>query len=95
MRLGWFNYLFAGPELHRYHHSAASHEARNYASTLSIFDLVLGTFLYRPHQQPEALGLSEQNGYPGQHAPIAALVFPFRRSDDVSDAEAQVVTHHG
>ena len=78
MRLGPLNYLFVGPELHRYHHSANAAEAVNYGSALSVFDLAFGTFLYRPHDQPASLGLSEADGYPGQHAPLAALLFPFR-----------------
>ncbi len=77
MRMGWMNYLFIGPELHRYHHSASSHEAQNYGATLSIFDLCFGSFLYRPGVPPEHLGLSDRDGYPGQHDPLAAALFPF------------------
>ena len=79
LRMGWMNYLFVGPELHRYHHSAASHEAQNYGAALSIFDQLFGTFHYRPGKPPEALGLSEADGYPGQTQPWKALLFPFRR----------------
>ena len=77
LRMGWFNYLFVGPELHRYHHSASSHEAQNYGATLPLFDLLLGTFLYRPGTPPAQLGLSEADGYPGQHDPLTAVLFPF------------------
>jgi len=77
LRMGWLNYLFVGPELHRYHHSANSHEARNYGATLSVFDWLLGTFLYRPGTPPKQLGLSEADGYPGQHDPVTAVLFPF------------------
>ena len=79
MRLGWLNYLVVGPELHRYHHSARSAEAMNYGAALSVFDLLFGTFRYTPDRQPDRLGLYEQDGYPGQHAPLQALVFPFTR----------------
>ncbi len=77
MRMGWLNYLFVGPELHRYHHSASSHEAQNYGAALSIFDICFGTFHYRPGVPPRDLGLSERNGYPGQHDPLRATLFPF------------------
>jgi len=77
MRMGWFNYVFVGPELHRYHHSAKSHEAANYGATLSLFDLLFNTFLYRPGVPPLALGLQREDGYPGQIAPLNALLFPF------------------
>lgn len=77
LRMGWMNYLFVGPELHRYHHSAASHEAQNYGAALSLFDQLFGTFHYTPGRHPEALGLSEAHGYPGQTRPLQALLFPF------------------
>ena len=77
MRMGWLNYIFVGPELHRYHHSAASHEAVNYGATLSLFDLLAGTFLYRPGVAPLALGLKQEDGYPGQVASLQAFLFPF------------------
>lgn len=76
IRMGWLNYLFIGPELHRYHHSAQSHEAMNFGSTLALFDLVFKTFLYRPGVPPEALGLKPEDGYPAQVAPIDSLMFP-------------------
>ena len=79
MRLGWLNYVFVGPELHRYHHSASSQEAVNYGSTLSIFDQLFGTFLYKKDEQPSALGLRKEDGYPAQHAFGDALAFPFVR----------------
>ena len=80
MRMGWLNYLFVGPELHRYHHSAKSHEASNYGATLSLFDLFFNTFVYRPGVAPLALGLKTEDGYPGQIAPLDALLFPFNGS---------------
>ena len=85
MRLGWFNYVFVGPELHRYHHSAKSHEAVNYGSALVFLDLIFDTFKYTPGRFPDALGLRERDGYPGQAAPFAALLFPFRSPPSVTE----------
>lgn len=76
MRAGWLNYLFVGPELHRYHHGADGQEATNLASTLSPFDWLFGTFEYRPGIPPRTLGLREEDGYPAQHAPLRAALFP-------------------
>ena len=76
MRIGWANYLFVGPELHRYHHSANTNEAVNFAATLSIYDLFFGTFLYKPGKPPEGLGLAAEDGYPGQVDPLASMLFP-------------------
>ncbi len=76
MRMGWLNYVFVGPELHRYHHSAKSHEAVNYGATVSLFDLLFYSFLYRQGVPPLALGLKLEDGYPGQIAPLNAFLFP-------------------
>jgi sterol desaturase/sphingolipid hydroxylase (fatty acid hydroxylase superfamily) len=95
MRMGWLNYLFIGPELHRYHHSAKSHEARNFGATLSLFDLCFGTFHYRPGVPPEALGLSEREGYPGQHKPLQSLLFPFSLSPVRDGPESSVAQTAG
>ena len=46
IRAGWFNYLFVGTELHRFHHSASLTESKNYALTLSFIDIIFGTFYY-------------------------------------------------
>ncbi len=77
LRMGWLNYVFIGPELHRYHHSANSHDAVNYGAALSLFDLLGKTFLYRPGIAPRELGLKEENGYPGQIRPLASFLFAF------------------
>ena len=36
-----------------------------------------GTFHYRPGVPPAELGLSIDDGYPGQHDPLRAALFPF------------------
>ena len=80
MRMGWANYLFVGPELHRYHHSANSNEAANYGSTLSLFDLLLNTFHYTPGIAPDALGLKSEDGYPEQIEALKSFLFAFHIS---------------
>lgn len=76
VRAGWLNYLFVGPELHRYHHSAEGQNATNLATALSPFDWLFGTFEYHPGVAPRELGLREEDGYPGQHAPLQSALFP-------------------
>lgn len=78
MRMGWLNYLFVGPELHRYHHSADLDEARNYGATLSVFDQLFGTFVYRPGQPPERLGVPDELGFPKYRNILAVMKLPFR-----------------
>ncbi len=64
LRAGWFNFLFAGTELHRYHHSGDPEEAKNFAVTLSVIDLLFGTLVYRPGTQPARLGVAHPERYP-------------------------------
>lgn len=77
LRAGWLNYIFVGSELHRYHHSADVDEAGNYATALSILDVLFGTFVYRPGEMPIEVGVSARETYPrsGQIARIMALPF--------------------
>lgn len=77
IRMGWANYLLVGTELHRYHHSAAVAEGKNYGATLSIFDQMFGTFVYRPGVLPEALGVKPETGLPDYARLGAVLALPF------------------
>lgn len=78
IRAGWMNYLFVGPELHRYHHSADPQEGRNYGATLSIYDVLFGTFVYRPGQPPAELGVGRSQHFPAYENTLQVLVLPFR-----------------
>ncbi len=43
-KLGWFNWIFAGAELHRWHHCKnIRHTNSNYGNNLIIFDTLFGT----------------------------------------------------
>jgi sterol desaturase/sphingolipid hydroxylase (fatty acid hydroxylase superfamily) len=76
VRMGWLNYLFVGPELHRYHHSARVDEAKNYGATLSVFDWLFGTFVYRPGTPPKDLGVDPASGLPPYERTWAVLKLP-------------------
>lgn len=78
VRIGWMNYVFVGPELHRYHHSADIDEAKNYGATTPLFDLVFGTFVYRPARPPQNLGVADEN-YPSYDNFFDVMRLPFRR----------------
>lgn len=80
VRMGWFSYVFAGTETHRYHHSADVNEARNYGATLMIYDILFGTFVYRPGIAPAALGVNASTGLPPYERFFAVLLLPFRRA---------------
>jgi sterol desaturase/sphingolipid hydroxylase (fatty acid hydroxylase superfamily) len=81
VRAGWLNYLLVGPELHRYHHSAALSESRNYGATLPLFDLLFGTFVYRPGTFPERLGVAEPASYPRSERFWEVMWLPFRGAE--------------
>lgn len=78
LRTGWFNYLFSGTELHRYHHSADVGEAQNYAVCLSLLDVMLGTFVYEPNRHPASLGVADQGAYPRASQFWQVMSLPFR-----------------
>lgn len=78
VRMGRLNYIFVGPETHRYHHSAAVEEAKNYGNTLMFYDLLFGTFVYRPGKPPAELGVDKSAGLPVYERTLAVLALPFR-----------------
>lgn len=80
LRLGWANYIFVGPEVHRYHHSARTSEAKNYGATLTVWDLIFGTFIYHPGLAPNNLGVFPEADLPSYQQIPAVLALPFRRS---------------
>ena len=79
IKAGPLNYLLVGTELHRFHHSADIHEAKNYGVLTPFWDLVFGTFEYHPHRMPAALGVSEPLQYPDSNDLVKVLVLPFKR----------------
>lgn len=75
---GPLNYLLVGTELHRYHHSSAREEAGNYGVLTPFWDLVFGTFVYRPGRLPDGLGVDTPAQYPDSNALLKVLMLPFR-----------------
>ncbi len=44
VKLGWFNYIISGLELHRWHHSTNIHESNNnYGNHIIIWDIFFAT----------------------------------------------------
>jgi len=80
LRAGWFNYIFVGTELHRYHHSADMKEAGNHAAALSLLDVLFGTLVYRPAQLPERIGVYEPASYPRSGQVWKIMLLPFKIS---------------
>jgi sterol desaturase/sphingolipid hydroxylase (fatty acid hydroxylase superfamily) len=78
LRAGGWNYLFVGTELHRFHHSAAREDTGNFAVVLSFLDVLFGTFVYRPGEAPQRLGVEEPARYPKSHEFWRIMRIPFR-----------------
>jgi sterol desaturase/sphingolipid hydroxylase (fatty acid hydroxylase superfamily) len=78
IRAGFLNYVLIGTELHRYHHSASVDQAKNFGTVIPLWDLVFGTFLYRPGAPPRRLGVDDSAGYPPSQHFWKVLALPFR-----------------
>ena len=53
MRAGYLNYIFATPELHRWHHSKDLAEGnRNYGENVILWDQLFGTFIHPQDRRP-------------------------------------------
>ncbi|HSZ71834.1 MAG TPA: sterol desaturase family protein, partial [Cytophagaceae bacterium] len=79
VKAGWLNYIFIGTETHRYHHSANKNEAQNYGNTLAIWDIIFGTFYYRPNEVPEKLGVGNPQAYPTSENLLEVISLPFKK----------------
>lgn len=76
VRLGPLNWLLAGPELHRWHHSRDRAEGdRNYGNVLIVWDVLFGTRSLPRRPPPLDVGLA---GAPYPSAYGAQLLAPFR-----------------
>lgn len=75
MRLGWLNWIIAGPELHRWHHSYEIAESNNnYGNNLSVLDVLFGTH-FLPAGSPPVLGLQ----VPYRNTYVGHMLIPFER----------------
>jgi sterol desaturase/sphingolipid hydroxylase (fatty acid hydroxylase superfamily) len=64
VRLGPLNYVFSGPEVHRWHHSRQVSESNNnYAHSFVVWDILFGTYFRPRHRKVESLGLLDEH-YP-------------------------------
>jgi sterol desaturase/sphingolipid hydroxylase (fatty acid hydroxylase superfamily) len=83
LRVGWINYLLVGTELHRYHHSADPKQGKNYGSVVPIWDILFGTFYYKPNELPRQLGIAQPDKYPADRQVWRVMLLPFRRIVDL------------
>lgn len=77
LELGPLNWLLAGPELHRWHHSRVPAEAHgNYGHVLMVWDVVFRTRV-APHgrRPPANVGLFDREGLPETYGAHLASAF--------------------
>ncbi len=79
-KLGWFNYLISGPELHRWHHSKTIKESNtNYGNNVIVWDILFGTYFLPKDREVGELGLLNRD-YPMGF--LAQLKAPFIKGLD-------------
>ncbi|MBK7862232.1 MAG: sterol desaturase family protein [Archangiaceae bacterium] len=77
LRLGPLNWVLAGPELHRWHHSTVRDEAHgNYGHVLMVWDVLFRSRVKPAGEAPAAVGLYQGDTLPETYA--AHLGSPFR-----------------
>lgn len=79
VRLGWLGHLVMGPEHHRLHHSADLRDAGNYATILTLWDRVFGTFTWSPGRRIARAGVVDADSFPAPRRILASALHPFRR----------------
>lgn len=76
LRLGPLNWLFAGPELHRWHHSPKlTEQMTNYGTVMIVWDVVFGTRYLPAGRPPVDVGLGNMPDYPTGY--VGQLASPF------------------
>ena len=73
VRLGWLNWIVAGPELHRWHHSTVIAEGHaNYGNNLIIWDTCFGTRLLPRGRNVDKVGIGNKKWPRGFFSQIVA-----------------------
>ena len=86
IQLGWLNYLFAGPETHRWHHSKRPGEANsNYGNNVIVWDLLFRSFFFPAERSVGKIGLKNRD-YPTDF--LGQLKAPFVRGLEGSEGRA-------
>lgn len=58
VKLGFLNWIFSGPELHRWHHSKLIEESdTNFGNNVIVWDILFGTYFLPKNRQVGVLGL--------------------------------------
>ena len=80
VELGRLNYVVVGPEQHRLHHSSEPRELGHYAVELPLWDLVFGSFTWKPARAPRRVGLPQPAAFPTPRSILVNQLHAFRRA---------------
>lgn len=82
LSMGPCNYFVTTPWLHRFHHSRDPKEAKNFGSTIMLWDQVFGTWHHPAgtNMSPTNVGVAHSDRFPSPESFIDQLVFPTRLS---------------
>jgi len=79
MKMGWLNYVFVTPEVHRWHHANDPQSyGRNFGTQLIVWDLVFGTYYLPKDQVPGKLLGSDEHQPAGIVHQLLAPFMPRR-----------------
>lgn len=76
-RMGFLNWIVGSAELHRLHHSLDMRQARNFGTTVPLWDQLLGT--YRAPEPVLHVGVADACAYPDSTDLLALLRLPLAR----------------
>jgi sterol desaturase/sphingolipid hydroxylase (fatty acid hydroxylase superfamily) len=73
VRAGWIQYVFNGPQMHRWHHADdVDRRSVNFATKIAVWDWIFGT-AYLPEHKPDSYGLWGRAPYPERPGARGAL----------------------
>ena len=83
-RLGPLRHVFAGAELHRWHHQRRWQDVQgNYAAVFAVWDHLFGTSLGNRGDAPPDVGMDDEPDLPTHY--LGQLAWPFHRRRSVGD----------
>lgn len=77
VKLGWLGWLVMGPQHHRLHHSTVVSEAGNFASAVTLWDILFGTLVYGDDREPAEVGVEQPETFPAPTDLLRNQLHPF------------------
>ena len=62
--LRWFNFVTIAPQTHQWHHADLTEKTVNYGFVLAVWDILFGTFSFKPRHEPTTYGARSIETFP-------------------------------